>query len=118
LHHIASDGWSVEILKREMSTLYQAACAGKLSPLAELRSVVSLEFGGDWHSPRIAHVDSIAFLRKMPQLKALTLHTMIVDDLDYSPVLALAQLQELRVMKVRGMRPPFEEIRGMAPWAA
>ncbi len=73
-------------------------------------SVTSLEVGGDWMSSRIAHVDSIAFLRNMPQLQRLLLHTMIVDDLDYSPILDLSALRQVRVMRARGMQPPCEEL--------
>jgi len=39
MHHIVSDGWSMEILKREVGALYQAYSldgAGELSPLAQL----------------------------------------------------------------------------------
>ncbi|HKI05115.1 MAG TPA: amino acid adenylation domain-containing protein, partial [Thermoanaerobaculia bacterium] len=36
LHHIAADGWSVEIFLREMTALYGAFRAGRPSPLAEL----------------------------------------------------------------------------------
>ncbi|MEM7353246.1 MAG: amino acid adenylation domain-containing protein, partial [Acidobacteriota bacterium] len=36
MHHIASDGWSMEILTDEVSTLYEALSAGRPSPLAEL----------------------------------------------------------------------------------
>src|SRR3989344_5824245 len=36
LHHIASDGWSVGIVLRELSALYQACSKGEPSPLAEL----------------------------------------------------------------------------------
>jgi amino acid adenylation domain-containing protein len=36
LHHIASDGWSVGILLREIAALYSAALAGAPSPLAPL----------------------------------------------------------------------------------
>ncbi|MCW8093485.1 condensation domain-containing protein, partial [Alteromonas sp. ASW11-130] len=36
MHHIASDGWSVAILKNEFFTLYRAFYEGKREPLAEL----------------------------------------------------------------------------------
>jgi len=36
MHHIICDGWSMEILNREIGTLYQAFSAGEPSPLAEL----------------------------------------------------------------------------------
>jgi len=36
MHHIVSDAWSMEVLAREVSTLYQAMIEGKESPLPEL----------------------------------------------------------------------------------
>src|SRR6185436_4995799 len=36
MHHIASDGWSMGILTRELTALYRAACAGTPSPLPAL----------------------------------------------------------------------------------
>lgn len=36
IHHIVSDGWSIAVLIREMSTLYRAFQSGEPSPLAEL----------------------------------------------------------------------------------
>ncbi len=82
-----------------------------LSPIGRMGGVTSLNLGGDWMSLRIAHVESISFLRKMPQLRRLLLHTMIVDDLDYTPVLALPALQAVRIMAARGMRPKYEELK-------
>ena len=46
----------------------------------------------------------------MPQLRDLVLHSMIVDSLDYAPLLQLPHLENLRVMKARGMRPRWEEL--------
>jgi amino acid adenylation domain-containing protein len=37
MHHIVSDGWSMGVLVREISTLYEAFTQGKPSPLAELK---------------------------------------------------------------------------------
>ncbi|MEH2448289.1 MAG: amino acid adenylation domain-containing protein [Nostoc sp.] len=36
MHHIASDGWSISVLVREVRALYQAFCSGQPSPLPEL----------------------------------------------------------------------------------
>ncbi|HEU5378228.1 MAG TPA: amino acid adenylation domain-containing protein [Ktedonobacteraceae bacterium] len=35
-HHIVSDGWSAGIMRRELTTLYQAYCSGEPSPLPPL----------------------------------------------------------------------------------
>ena len=36
MHHIVSDGWSMDVFSRELSTLYRAFVAGLQSPLPEL----------------------------------------------------------------------------------
>ncbi|MBE8964962.1 amino acid adenylation domain-containing protein [Nostocales cyanobacterium LEGE 12452] len=36
MHHIVCDGWSIDVLVRELATLYQAFCDGQPSPLPEL----------------------------------------------------------------------------------
>ena len=36
MHHIISDGWSMNVLTREIAALYQAFCSGRPSPLTEL----------------------------------------------------------------------------------
>jgi amino acid adenylation domain-containing protein len=36
MHHIVADGWSLEVLVRELVTLYEAFAAGRPSPLPEL----------------------------------------------------------------------------------
>ncbi|MDF5721977.1 MAG: amino acid adenylation domain-containing protein [Rhizonema sp. PD37] len=36
MHHIVADGWSIGVLVREMTALYQAFCNGQPSPLDEL----------------------------------------------------------------------------------
>ncbi len=37
MHHIVADGWSVGVLFKELNVLYSAFCAGRSSPLPELR---------------------------------------------------------------------------------
>jgi len=51
------------------------------------------------------------FLLDLPQVQTVVLHTLIVDDLDYSPLLHLSRMQSSRVMKVRGMQPEHGETR-------
>jgi hypothetical protein len=36
VHHIITDGWSLGVINRELVLLYEAYCAGRPSPLAEL----------------------------------------------------------------------------------
>ena len=36
MHHIASDGWSMDVLMKEVATLYAAYSKGEASPLPEL----------------------------------------------------------------------------------
>lgn len=88
------------------------------SPVGQMRSVTDLELGGDWMTPRNVRITSAAFLARMPQLQRLLLHTLIVDDLDYHPLLSLPNLQRVRVMERRGMTPPKKELVERLPWEA
>ena len=88
------------------------------SPVAQMQSVTDLELGGDWMTPRNVRITSAAFLAQMPQLQRLLLHTLIVDDLDYHPLLSLPNLQKVRVMAARGMVPSMEELIERLPWDA
>jgi hypothetical protein len=36
MHHVVADGWSLEVLFRELAALYAAFAAGRPSPLPEL----------------------------------------------------------------------------------
>ena len=85
-------------------------------PLGRLALLESLELGGDWTGPRNGHVPSIRFLRELQTLQQLLLHTLIVGDRDYSPLLDLPALRDVRVMEVRGMTPPFEHLKAALPW--
>jgi hypothetical protein len=87
-----------------------------LSPIGDISGVRDLELGGDWTTPRVVHVESFGFLRKMPQLRSLLLHSIAADDLDYAPVLALPNLTSVRVMEVRGMRPSIDVLKAETPW--
>ena len=89
-----------------------------LSPLVNLRALTDLELGGAWMTPRNGHVSSIRFLTDLPQLEKVLLHTLVVDDLDYTPLLHLPRLRSVRVMKVRSMQPSHDELRRQLPWSS
>jgi hypothetical protein len=103
------------VVELELASLRHAR---DLGPIGTMHGVTSLEVCGDIWSPRVAHVDSISFLRQMPQLRRLRLDTLVVDDLDYSPILELPNLQSLRVWKARGMRPKFDGLAASTAWDA
>jgi hypothetical protein len=88
-----------------------------LSPLGTLSKLRQLELGGAWMSSRTAHIESIGWLEQLRSLEHLLLHTIVVDDLDYSPLLRLPRLQAVRVAQARGMTPPHDELRRLLPWA-
>lgn len=88
------------------------------TPLSGLKQLRALELGGAWMTPRNGHIGSIKFMRHLVNLEAVLLHTVIVDDLDYTPLLDLPRLRSVRVMKVRGMQPDHEELRRSLPWSA
>ncbi len=89
-----------------------------VSPIGVMRSVTDLDLGGNWMTPRNVRITSAAFLAQMPQLESLVMHTLIVDDLDYRPLLSLPNLRRVRVMATRGMTPPVEELVKRLPWEA
>lgn len=103
------------VVELELASLRHAH---DLDPIGAMQTVTNLEVAGDIWSMRIAHVDSLAFLRQMPQLRRLRLDTLVADDLDYSPILELPNLQSLVVTKARGMHPKFEELVASTPWDA
>jgi hypothetical protein len=88
------------------------------SPVGQMSSVTDLELGGNWMTPKNVRVTSVGFLAQMSQLRRLLLHTLIVDDLDYHPLLTLPNLQRVRVMAARGMAPPIKELIHRLPWEA
>ncbi|WP_427886080.1 hypothetical protein ACQHIV_26350 [Kribbella sp. GL6] len=75
-----------------------------------------LELGGDWISPRNVHLRPVAFLARLPQLESLLLHTLIVDDLDYTPLLSVPNLKKVRIRAVRGVTPTYDELKRRLSW--
>ena len=89
-----------------------------LAPLASLALLTDLELGGAWATPRNAHVNSISFLRKLNRVESLLLHTIIVGDRDYSPLLSMPSLRSVRVMATKGMEPSIDHLKLALPWAS
>ncbi|GLY16741.1 hypothetical protein Kisp01_37560 [Kineosporia sp. NBRC 101677] len=54
-------------------------------------------------------------MRDLPRLQYLWIHTLAAQDRDYTPLLDLPNLTELRVMKVRGMRPSHADLARVHP---
>ncbi|KRF36140.1 hypothetical protein [Nocardioides sp. Soil805] len=86
------------------------------SPIGRLTTLTRLELGGSWTTPRNAHLPSIGFLRELRVLTDLLLHTVVVDDKDYSPLMDLPRLERVRVMAVDGMDPSIEDLTASLPW--
>ncbi|MFB0836040.1 hypothetical protein ACX8Z9_13465 [Arthrobacter halodurans] len=89
--------------------------AHDMAPLGTLRNLRSLVLGGEFASDRNAHIDSLSFIKDLPQLRVLKLLGLIVDDKDYSPLLSLRNLTDAWVMKTRGMRPTVDELAQQVP---
>lgn len=87
-------------------------------PLGHLVKLTDLELGGDWMSPRNAHVSSIGFLRELNQLEKVLLHTIVVEDRDYSPLLSLSRLKWVRAMATKGMEPSIDHLKRTLPWVS
>jgi amino acid adenylation domain-containing protein len=64
-HHIISDGWSMQVLVREINILYAAFSEGKLSPLPEL-SIQYADFAA-WQRDRLqgaAYTEQLTYWRQ------------------------------------------------------
>ncbi|MES2732199.1 MAG: amino acid adenylation domain-containing protein, partial [Bacteroidota bacterium] len=58
MHHIISDGWSMEVLKQELLTLYQAYVSGQSNPLPPLR--VQYKDYAAWHNTHLSGTPLVA----------------------------------------------------------
>ncbi|MBD2293363.1 amino acid adenylation domain-containing protein [Anabaena sphaerica FACHB-251] len=90
LHHLVGDGLSINILVKELSTIYQALCAGQPSPLSEL----SLQYS-----------DFVYWQRNYLQRKVLEQH------LGYWQQQLSGNLPILQLPKDR-TRPPIQTFKG------
>lgn len=90
IHHIAADGWSLGLLRRELSTLYNAYARGEQSPLHELS---------------VQYADYAQWQRHW--LQGVLLH----EQLHYWSTQLAGAPQQLELPTDRP-RPPMESFRG------
>jgi hypothetical protein len=83
------------------------------SPLRDLAGLEEFGIGSGFNSPTL-WIPTIAFLGSMRGLRSLDLGVRVSDE-DYSPLLQLARLDSLRLVKQRGMRPTYEELAAQIP---
>ena len=80
------------------------------SDLTLLSRLESLTICGDGMSPQYIKVDSIDFLRQMPQLRYLRLLTIRLQNKDYSPILDLPQLEHLSLRTHRDVKKIYDDL--------
>ncbi|QDV81030.1 hypothetical protein [Botrimarina mediterranea] len=81
------------------------------SSLTALKRLESLTICGDGMGPRYIKVDSIDFLRQIPQLRYLRLLTIRLQSKDYTPILELAKLEHLSLGSPREVKKIYDELR-------
>lgn len=89
--------------------------AHDMSPIGTMPRLRNLNLGGDSNSLRIAHIDSLEFVKGLPDLEELLLQCLTVDSLDYAPLLSLKKLKMSWVKKSRGMMPTYEDLAEALP---
>ena len=80
------------------------------SALADLKRLESLTICGDRMSPKYVKVDSIQFLRGMPNLRYLKLLVIRLQDKDYHPVMDLQNLEHLTLQSDRNVKKLYDEL--------
>ena len=79
--------------------------------LTQLSRLESLTICGDGMGPQYIKVDSIEFLRSLPQLRFLKLMTMRLQSCDYSPILNLQQLEHLSLRPNKDVNRVYDKLR-------
>ncbi len=76
---------------------------------SKLKSLESLFIDGDRTSPKNIRIESIDFLRKIPQLKCYRMLATILVNKDYSPILELNNLEYLAIRGRREVKKMYED---------
>ncbi len=83
------------------------------SSFAALENLESLTICGDGLGPRYIKVDSIDFLREMPQLRYFRFLTVRLRSGDYTPVLELPNLEHLSLRSHRDVKKIFDALNAL-----
>ncbi|SFD72744.1 non-ribosomal peptide synthetase, partial [Pseudoalteromonas denitrificans] len=117
MHHIASDGWSMEVLTKEFFTLYLAFSEGKKSPLAplEIQYADYAQWQRKWLEGEVQK-EQLAYwgkqLSELPLLHGLTLNsprqeTKLFDGEKVSAELPKGVMVSLRALAKQYQLTPF-----------
>ena len=94
-HQISDLGPIGTLHRLEVLTIGDMKRAHDFSPLAGCRALKALHLeAGMWGSQK---VDSLAFLRSLPQLEELSMHYLALAEVDLSPICALTNLRYLHL---------------------
>ncbi|MFV0352025.1 MAG: hypothetical protein ACK5JF_06905 [Oscillospiraceae bacterium] len=83
------------------------------SPFTALTHLESLSIEGDGMGPQYIHVDSLEFLKQMPQLRFFSLLTARLKSKDLSPLLALTQLEHLTLRASKEAKALYPQLAAL-----
>ena len=83
------------------------------SVLSNLQNLKSLEISGDGLSPKFIRIESLEFLRQMPELTSLVILVARLKSKDYLPVLSLKSLTHLSLPPQHALFGLFDELSAL-----
>ena len=78
-----------------------------------MQNLKSLDISGDGLSPKFIHIESLEFLRQMPELTSLVVLAARLKSKDYSPILSLKELTRLSLPPQHALFGLFDEINAL-----
>lgn len=78
--------------------------------LSELTTLESLSIEGDGMGPQFIKIDNIDFVRNLPQLRFFRLLTVRLQSKDYTPILALKNVEHLTLRSNREVSKLYNEL--------
>lgn len=102
-----------ELTQLRVLTIDSAHRVHDFSRLGALRDLRRLSITTGINSPR-GHAASVEFVRQLGGLEYF-LFAPIVDDLDCSPFLALEHVEEIVLVKTKGMQPTYADLEWALP---